>query len=216
MGAKDLVTTTILVPFHDGLTSGDSNKLPDIGIVDKIDKYNTGNAKKMAVLNRDFEVSLITTDKNNNTTTTHVGFCQSIMGLSVSRDVEKRSAGGEYLYQMKLPGYISYNEVVLSHLYTNSSVFLDWMFNGAEQGGALYADIEIKVGKSKKSDGSYKVGDVVYTLRDAFPIKWRLGNISVFNIDIVTKRKGMSVKSGDIPLEEITLVYGRLDHKVAS
>jgi len=136
--------------------------------------------------------------------TTIAGFCQKIEGLSVTREVEKKRSGGESLYEIKLPGSLSYGEIRMEHLYTNSAVFLDWMFNGANQGGALLADIEIKVG-----NGS---GMMVYTLRDAFPTSWRLGNLNVVNLDAISRILQMQVKVDSIPIEMLTIVYGKMEY----
>ena len=205
--AANILNNTILVPYHDSLTNK-SHDLEKTTIVSDVEAYyaDANKTSRREIFQNEFEISIISSESKKSTP---VGLCQRVEGLSVSRDVEKKRAGGESYYEIKLPGAISYGEVILSHLYTESTVFLDWLINGADKGGALMADIEIKVGYLDSNDKNLK--QMVYTLRDAFPIRWRLGNIEVVSVDEVTNIKSMQAKDGKIPLEEITLVFGRMD-----
>ncbi len=191
----DILTTNILMP-----TSGSPSKITDTTIVSDLEKYKTGTSKTPSVQFNNYQIRLTSNGK-----TTDTIYCQKVYGLSVSRAAEKKSTGGNALYEVKLPGKISYSEVTFDHLYTNSTTFLDWLINGASNGGALFADIEIKVGDSKN-------GWVVYTLRDAFPVRWRMGNIKIIAIDEINKFKSNQTKDGEIPLEQVTVAYGRLDY----
>ena len=194
---KDLLTTTVLMPASDSLVS--SNALPPTKIVEDIQTFSKAAGNKPAATIDQYQVKLTSNGK-----TVETVMVQSVKGLSVSRGVEKIRSGGEALYETKLPGRISYGEVIFNHLYTNSTVFLDWMFNGSSQGGALLADIEIKVGDKEN-------GWAVYTLRDAFPISWRLGNVNIITVTEVDRYKSMQVKDGQIPIEEVTVVYGKME-----
>lgn len=190
--AVNVFNNTILVP-----TSGSSTNLDNTTIVSDLSKY--ANSKTQTeVLENQFTISL-----TSNGTTTKAGMCQRVSGLSVTRGVEKKRSGGEALYEMVLPGQISYGEVTFENLYTNSYTFLNWLINGAGKGGPLLADIEIKAGNSE--------GKMVYTLRDAFPIRWTIGQISVIGTDEVTKRKSSQAKTDQVPVEEVTVVYGKLE-----
>ncbi len=199
----DLLTTTILIP-----TGGSFNDLEETTIDTAINEHNKKNLP--AVLGNQFEISITSycTDSSDSTKTTkqtsRVGLCQVVLGLSVRRDIKTVRSGGSPLYEVKVPDMIDYGEVTLRHLYTNSTAFLDWLVNGATEGGAMMADVEIKIGDKKNGYG-------VFTLRDAFPIKWTLGDIMVINVDEVQKRKAYAAGDGSIPLEEIVLVYGKMD-----
>ena len=190
----DILTTNILMP-----TSGSPGKIADTTIVGDLESYKTGASTKPTAQLNHYEVRITT-----NGTTSDPIFCQKIYGLSVERAAEKKNTGGNALYEVKLPGKISYGPVTIDDLYTNSTVFLDWLINGASNGGALLADIEIKVGDPEN-------GWVVYTLRDAFPVKWRMGNIKIISINEMDKYKSNQTKDGEIPLEQVTVAYGRLD-----
>lgn len=221
MSAANILNNTVLVPYHDSLTSGKSHDLEEPKIAGALEKYNTTFNKlteeekaAKTLLENQFAIRITSyasesggSSGSKKKVTSDVGFCQGIKNLSVSRGVKKSRSGGESLYEIKVPEMIDYGEVTLNHLYTNSAAFLDWLVNGAEQGGALMADIEIRVGDETN-------GWVVYTLRDAFPIQWRLGNLSAVSKDLVEKVKSMQVKDGEIPMEEVTLVYGRLDYSL--
>ena len=197
--AANVLNNTILVPYHDSLTNS-SHDLKASTIPKDLETYATGLKDSIPALrNTEFSISLISNGK-----TTEVGKCVGIFGLSMSRGLEKKRTGGEALYETKLPGRISYNDVTLNHVYTNSSVFLDWLINGSAQGGAMFADVQITVGDDN--------GTVVYTLRDAFPVAWELGNISVVSVDEVTKIRQRNISEDAIPLEAITIAYGRLDY----
>lgn len=201
-GAANVLNNTILVPYHDSLTDT-SHDLKQTSIAKDIEKYAaTGNDKNRGLRNQSFTIKLISNGK-----TTVAAECFNVEGLSMTREVERESSGGEALYEIKAPGKIGYGEVRFHNLYTDSPVFLDWLINGASQGGALLADVEITVGD--------KNGSVVYTLRDAFPVSWELGNLDVVNVDMVTNVVQRNITDSSIPLEGITLVYGRLDYTKA-
>ena len=203
MSAANIFNNTILIPSHDGLT-GSGHDVDETliknnrQIVEK--RLETG-----AVLTEDkFSVTISSDNVSANGT-----YCQEIRGLSITREPQKMRSGGEALYEVVLPGMISYSEVTLFNVYSNSTAFLNWLFNGARQGGAMLADVSISVGDKEN-------GYIVYTLRDAFPIKWELGNLSVISPDEVTRILQTSVYAGEFPLEQVTIVYGKLEYESSS
>ena len=103
---------------------------------------------------------------------------------------------------------VSYGEVTFFNIYTNSEAFLNWLINGAAQGGAMLADVSITIGNTT-------FGQVVYTLRDAFPTSWRLGNLAVINLNEIDRYRTRQIAAGEFPLEEMTIAYGRLDYSKA-
>ena len=116
-------------------------------------------------------------------------------------------SGGNADYVVKLPGALQYESVILVNLYTDNEIFLDWMLNGTDQGGIKKIDIEIRIG----TDSNY----VVYTLRDAFPVEWNFGTMSVNPSGLVLGRETLtySIKAGEILVENLTLDYGKLEYK---
>ena len=203
MSAANIFNNTILIPSHDGLT-GSGHDVDETliknnrQIVEK--RLETG-----AVLTEDkFSVTV-----SSDNVSAHGTYCQEIRGLSITREPQKMRSGGEALYEVVLPGMISYEEVTLFNVYSNSTAFLNWLFNGARQGGAMLADVSISVGDKEN-------GYIVYTLRDAFPIKWELGNLSVISPDEVTRILQTSVYAGEFPLEQVTIVYGKLEYESSS
>lgn len=200
---------SVLMMTYDDLTK-EEYSLKKTSIIDDIKKYSSKKDDK--VFANDFSVTIIVRDKQNskNDRREIVGECQRVQGLSVSRKMDSMPIGGEVLYEMKVPGNLSYGEVTLSHLYTNSTVFLNWLINakkdgdndGTNQGAALLADFEITVGSAGGKTG------VVYELRDAFPISWRMGNMDVISNELIEELTSQG--GGEIPLEEVKLVYGQL------
>ena len=203
MSAANIFNNTILIPSHDGLT-GSGHDVDETliknnrQIVEK--RLETG-----AVLTEDkFSVTISSDNVSANGT-----YCQEIRGLSITREPQKMRSGGEALYEVVLPGMISYSEVTLFNVYSNSTAFLNWLFNGARQGGAMLADVSISVGDKEN-------GYIVYTLRDAFPVNWELGNLSVICPDEVTRILQTSVYAGEFPLEQVKIVYGKLEYESSS
>jgi len=202
MSIKDtILTNTILMPASDGLA--ESNQLEPLTIVSDLTKFNTNFEKKSQVLANDFKVYIGSGEK-----TVQVAYCQKIMGLELRRQYESTKAGGNALYTINMPGFLSNSEVHLVHTVTDNEIFLNWLINGTGYGGVQRADIELRTG----DDQNY----VQFTFRDAFPTKWTFGTMALnvrgfaTNEDIVT----YTMKDGDIMVENITLVYGKLEYKV--
>ena len=202
MSAANILNNTILVPTTDSLT-GSSHDIKPTTIATDISTFNQKNDVLVPASELDYSIEIISNNVKSGGT-----HCSEIRGLSVSRQAEKRRSGGEALYEMNLPGMISYGELTFFNIYTASEVFLNWLINGASQGGAMLADIVIKIGDKEN-------GMVEYTLRDAFPTGWRLGNIAVVNLTEIDRYKTRRIASGEFPLEEMSIAYGRLDYSKA-
>ena len=72
----------------------------------------------------------------------------------------------------------------------------------------MLADLSISIGDSTN-------GMVIYTLRDAFPTSWRLGNLAVINVNEIDRYRTRQIASGEFPVEEMSIAYGRLDYSKA-
>ena len=202
MAGVNILNNTILVPTSDSLT-GSSHDIKPTTIATDISKFNQKFEDLVPATELDYSIEIVS--NNIKAGGTH---CSEIRGLSVSRPAEKRRSGGEAFYEMNLPGMVSYGEVTFFNIYTNSEAFLNWLINGAAQGGAMLADVSITIGNSE-------FGQVVYTLRDAFPTSWRLGNLAVINLNEIDRYRTRQIAAGEFPLEEMTIAYGRLDYSKA-
>ena len=123
------------------------------------------------------------------------------------RTTESRTSGGRGDYQIKLPGNLGFKPIKFIHLVTDNEAFLDWMINGASYGGIQKADIEIRVGEEKDY--------MCYTLRDAFPIRWNFGTMSINVSGLITNVTTLkySIREGDIMVEHLDVAYGKMEFK---
>ncbi len=198
-GIDTLLNNTILIPSMDPLVA--SNPLPDSPIGKKVQEFNTNFDEQETVNSSQFQVYFVSGGKS-----VLAGMCENIEGLSVSRQVETKKSGGNGDYTVKVPGAVSYSVVKFDHFYSDSDVFMNWLINGADWGGIQKADIEIHVG--------HEGNKMVYTLRDAFPIKWNLGKMSVNAEGLVTRKETLTytISEDQILAENVSIAYGRLDY----
>lgn len=208
--ASNILNNTILIPYHDGLTDGKGHQLPDTTVVGDVKAYNTKNSETAGAL-KDVDKQPVRANQfsvwvRDGSQTVSVGYCQSVSGLKVTREVEAKRSGGNQDYLVNLPGRLKYNVVTFAHMFTNSQLFLDWLTNSADLGGVSRMDIEIWVGTGTS---------VVYTLRDAFPVEWDLGSMSINVEGLITREKTLSysISDGQIPVENLKVIYSRLDVK---
>ncbi len=194
------LTNTVLVPSSDSLVSG--HPLPSTTIVKDVEKFATNFNQSLAVFANQFKVYLKSGDK-----TVYAAYCESIPEIVITRNVETKSSGGRADYQIKLPGAMQYKPVTMVHLVTDNEVFLNWLINGAAQGGIQKADIEIRVGDEKDY--------MCYTLRDAFPVRWNFGTMAINVSGLVTNHATLtySIKDGDILVENLDIAYGKIEYK---
>ena len=199
-----LLTNTVLIPASDSLV--ESNPVKPVELADGVAVFNKRLEKEETVQSTQFKVYFISTEKTESSTCEHsvlAGICEDIKGLRVTRAAEETRTGGNGDYTVKLPGKIAYNAVTLSHFYCDGDLFMNWLINGAGHGGVQRANIEIHVGPH-----------MVYTLRDAFPIQWNMGTMSINAEGLVTNRETItySIDGERILVENVTLVYSRLDY----
>ena len=117
---------------------------------------------------------------------------QEIQGFSMERENEQRpSMNGDYI--INLPGVVKYNTLRIKHIFTREKFFLDWMMNGVTKGGVSRADIEIVLQTALNKR-------LIFTLYDAFPVSWRVTDLTV----------GIS---SDVMLEMVDFVYSSVSFK---
>ena len=158
------LTNTILMPYRnpgDGAeVEGSMITVPDIVGTFKNPKTTDIPTTK------DFKISI----KSPGDTIAHeMTYCKTLSGFTVSRSHTEQKAGGVYDYTALLPSAsIVYTDITLGHVATTDAFFLKWLIDGADQGCAIYAQLEITIGKKGK-------GQVIYTLNGAIPTSWTFG-----------------------------------------
>ena len=197
---KITLTNTILVPSADSLVS--KNPLGDATIGADIQSYYNDSASKETVESNQFRIYIVSGQES-----VPAGFCENIDRLRVNRNVETKRSGGNGDYLVKLPGRLSYEIVIFTHVYCDNDVFMNWLINGADKGGVQRANIEIRVGSENNG--------MLYTLRDAFPIAWHLGTMSVNTEGLITNRETLkyAIDADTLLVENVTIAYSLLDYQ---
>ncbi len=183
----DILTTNILIP-----TSGSPSKLPNNVVAEKLEKAMSTDI--IADL-KDTESTYI---KVNGGTSQKIIGVQSISEFGMDRQNEQKLYGD---YVVNLPGNITYSDVVITHVFTRDKFFLDWLKTGINQCGVSKADIEIVVNIENKNNEK-----MVFTLYDAFPVKWELSKWLATEIG--------AANSVDVLMENVTITYSKVDFKL--
>lgn len=199
--AANIFNNTILIP-----TSGSPEEPPKASFGTELQAYNKKD-KHQTIKTGEFRVFI-----NIGGASIPMKYCQSIYMLEVRREAEEHRSGGNGNYSAKMPGAMTYSPVQFFHFFCTNDAFMNWMINGADQGGVQKANIEIKVGQEKDH--------MVYTLRDAFPINWTLGT---FTLDLEgMPRTGelvaYKINEEQIMVENLTVAYSKMeyDHETSS
>ena len=205
--ASGILNNTILIP-----TSGSLSSLPNSTIGNDLQAYNKlysmgiGSGKQ-PVPNGSFRVFF-----NAGGSSVPMKYCEGLMLLEITRNVEARHTGGNGNYVVKMPGSMNYSPVMFNHFYCDNDVFMDWLINGADHGGIQKANIEIKIGQ--------EMDHMVYTLRDAFPISWALGTMDIDLTGLVLQREVLkyTISEDQILVENLTVAYGKMElsHETSS
>lgn len=177
--AANILNNTILIP-----TDGSLRDLPASTVAEDLGK----NTKVTWSVASNMSVFIKDTDGSSKKMIT----IQSLTGFGMRRENEKQSAGGNQDYVINLPGKITYSDVMIKHLFSRDTFFLDWIKNGITLGGISRADFEIHINAFNTSGGK-----MVFTLCDAFPIKWAL-----------TRQLGTTGES-QLLFEEVTVTYSK-------
>ena len=128
---------------------------------------------------------------------TQLSNLQSVTGLSVTRAVEARPIGGFSRYLVKLPGPLQYGPVTFGRFQFTNDTFYRWLINGIDEGGIRTADFHIWIGVTDVAEH----GCIQFTLKDAFPISWSMGDMT-----------GPDANGDYLKVvESMTIVYGKLE-----
>ena len=178
----NILNNTILVPYHDSLVDG--HQLPQTDL--------TGQLGKLADPATSSDKNIAAYIRVNDRGSVRMVGVQEIQGFSMERENEQRpSMNGDYI--INLPGVVKYSTLRIKHIFTRERFFLDWLMNGVTKGGVSRADIEIVVQTALKKR-------LIFTLYDAFPVSWRVTDLTV----------GIS---SDVMLEIVDFVYSSVSFK---
>jgi phage tail-like protein len=127
-----------------------------------------------------------------------VGLFQSISDITMERKVDKLSQGGENECSIELPGEISYGHVTLKSGFSTSDLFIKWMLAGNIDAHPIYKDFEVHLGRPSQIKPSVEMSRV-WTFRRAFPVKWKIGDLSVDETEkIVIESVELSFKEFEV------------------
>lgn len=193
-GLKDIFTNTILIPTSDSLVN--SQQLP---AYDPAKKLEAVNAEE--IVHDHFQYGLYIKLKDGESV--KMIAVQDVSDFGMERDNKQiPNTTGDYL--INLPGAMKYSDVIFVHVFSNDSFFLDWLENGVTRGGSARVDMEmhfwLPISKNKAPGGGRK--HFVFTLYDAFPVKWEM--------------REMSVTGGKVMTERVTVTFSTMDYKVAT
>lgn len=188
-----LTNNTILIPYHDSLV--DSNQLQPFDAAKKLESVNQ---EHFTTDHFDYAAYIKIKDGES----VKLIAVQDVTGFGMEREnTQMPNTAGNYT--INLPGPVKYTDIKISHLYTNDSFFLDWVENGVTQGGSARVDMEmhfwLPVGKSL-GFGSQEKKHYVFTLYDAFPVSWEIGELSI--------------TGGKVMTESVTVTFSMMNYKV--
>ena len=188
-----LTNNTILIPASDSLV--DSNPLPPFDAAKKLEAINTDE-----IISDHFEYGAYI--KLNDGASVKMIAVQDVSDFGMTRENNQMpNTTGDYI--INFPGPVKYSDVILVHVYSNDSFFLDWLENGVTQGGSARVDMEmhfwLPCGRLQNAAG-IKKKHFVFTLYDAFPVKWEM--------------REMDMSGGKVLTERVTVTFSSMDYKV--
>jgi len=116
-----------------------------------------------------------------------VALFQNIKGMSVSREVEPLTVGGENNFGREFPGHVSYGHISFEMGLSSSDFFWKWMVKGDLDGYAHAKDFSLVQRRPQPDPSSAsdeeKIFEVVKTwnFHNAFPVSWKISDLSVEN-----------------------------------
>lgn len=116
-----------------------------------------------------------------------VGLFQKISGMSVSREVEPLTVGGENHFGREFPGHISYGHITLEAGFTSSDFFWKWMVQGQEHGYTPSKTVSLIQRRPQPDPDGAKTGEEIFqviktwSFFNAFPVSWRIVDLDLGN-----------------------------------
>ena len=90
-------------------------------------------------------------------------------GLAMERQVKQYEEGGNNMFVHMLPGRIKWQNIVLKHGVSRSSLLWQWFLDGSYDGQVSYRQVSIELGDAEFG----KVA--IWNVNRAFPVKWGTG-----------------------------------------
>ena len=109
-----------------------------------------------------------------------VALFQSISGMSVSRNVESVTVGGQNDTENEFPGQVSYGHVTFNSGLSSSDFFYKWMMHGAEDGSVLKMNFTLQQRRSVTT--GYETVKT-WNFENAYPVKWSISELTVDDSD---------------------------------
>lgn len=188
-----LTNNTILIPYHDSLV--DSNPLPAFDVAKKLEAINAEE-----IMEDHFEYGIYIKLKDGESVKLIAVQDVSDFGMTRENSQTPNTTGN---YVINFPGPVKYTDVIFVHIFSNDSFFLDWLENGVTKGGSARVDMEmhfwLPCGK-KQADLTHAKKHFVFTLYDAFPVKWEI--------------REMELTGGKVMTERVTVTFSTMDYKV--
>ena len=130
-----------------------------------------------------------------------VGLFQSISDIDITRELEPFSQGGENNHTQELPKGISYGHITLKSGYSTSKLFMDWMFAGQYDARPIIKNVDVIQGRPNAETGKVDMCRK-WTFNNAFPVKWRLDDFGVNDVDKIVIEK-IELTFEDVTVTEI-------------
>ena len=106
-----------------------------------------------------------------------VGYYSHCSGLALHVDVLEYREGGNNDVVHRLPGTLSYPNLILSRGLTNTNVLIEWLLTTTTQ--AERKEITLTLGSGSRQR--------VWTFADAFPVDWKGPEISISETHFATE-----------------------------
>jgi phage tail-like protein len=114
---------------------------------------------------------------------------QNVSGMSVSREVEPLSVGGENNYGREFPGHVSYGHVTFEVGLSSSDFFWKWMTGGEYHGYAIPKNITLEQRRPQPDPSKLdptdpeSIFEVVkrWNFNNAFPVSWKISDLGIDN-----------------------------------
>ena len=193
--AANILNNTILIP-----TGGNLTNLPKNTVGTELNAYSQAYKERKIDYNSDNPQKAYLKIKGENAV--KMVMLQSSANFGMSREYTQRRCGGNSEYVVNLPGNVKYTDVTFSFVFMRDTYFLDWLTNGHLVNGVTRADIEFHVG-AKNTETNERM---ILTLRDAFPISWRLNYVKLYK----------KADDNQVLLEFVTFSYSRVDFSLQS
>jgi phage tail-like protein len=131
-----------------------------------------------------------------------VGLFQSISDITIERNVDQHSQGGENECSLELPGGISYGHVTLNSGFSTSDLFIKWILAGSYDAHPIYKNFEVRIGRPSQVKTGVEMTRVLKFTR-AFPVKWKISDLSVDETEkIVIETVELSFKEFEVDYDK--------------